>query len=114
MKKNDNIIANKKQKRKQFIKMFYKNNKILYGFTIIVLLTTSIMVVGISYLLQVATDIALAGNSSEILKLSVLTVGVICLLTMNWMVERSIRNRYIKKALVQYKTYVFSRITKKI
>lgn len=113
MKKSKNTKAFNKQKRKQFSRMFYKNNKFMYVFTIFIIFATSIIVVGISCLLQITTDIALKGDSSKLFKLSAMTIGLICLLTFNWLFERSVRNKYIKKALIQYKSYIFSRITKK-
>ena len=100
-------------KRNHIYKTFYCKNKLFYLITIIILIINSVLVIGISTLLQEATDIAMYGELQNLSKVIIVTLFVIATLTVNWVIERTVRNGFIKKAITQYKSYVFEKISQK-
>lgn len=102
-----------KQRRKKIVETFYKNNRLGFVATVFILTYGSVLVVGISSLLQQATDVALGGELKELVRIILMTVGIIVLLTINWLCERIVRNRFIEKAEKQYKEYIFDKIINK-
>ncbi len=113
MKGKNEYMNEVKQRRKKMTAVFYKNNKLRFAATVFILAYGSILVVGISSLLQQATDVALGGEVKELIRIILMTIGIIVLLTINWLCERIVRNRFMEKAQKQYKEYVFDKIINK-
>lgn len=102
-----------KSGRKLFVSQLYKNNKGSFAGTLIILVFNAVLIVGIAYLLQIVMDAAASGTVEQLVKILVFALLYIGCLTVGWLVERSVRNRFVEKAIRQYKSYVFDRITKK-
>ena len=98
---------------KEFIRTFYQNNKLCYSITLLAVIVQAIMDIILAYLLQEVIDIAVSGGKKDLLHMLMVTVIYIIFLVVVLLIVRQGKSSFMRKAMKQYKGYVFERITKK-
>ncbi|WP_310604553.1 ABC transporter ATP-binding protein [Anaerosporobacter sp.] len=90
-----------------------KKNKLNFIMTMISLIYNAVLLVGVAVILQNILDVATSKDISNIKGTIIMSCIYIILLSIGWLVERHFRNRFIERAMCQYKESVFSGILKK-
>lgn len=98
---------------KELRRSFYHKNKIMYGAALLGVCVDSILVVLLAFLLQKIMDVA-TGTAND----SIPSIIIMCLIyagcmLVNSLILRETRNRFIKRAMLQYKETAFHKISGK-
>ena len=98
---------------KEYKKIFYKNNKIELILAIIVMELSICLDIATAYILQVVMDLA-TGNCTRGFKevLELIAVFLVVMVVF-WIFSRTIKYRFYQKAITNYKSHVFHKISKK-
>lgn len=102
-----------KMNKKGYIQIFYNKNKWNFVMTMIGTLVVSLLSVGLAVLLQKITDATMRGDIYDILNLLVSSCFFILLLLIGQLVVRYFKNRFLTRAVVQYREKVFEDIMNK-
>ncbi len=94
-------------------KLFYKNNHVNFVITMIVLFFNVTMLTGVAVFLQKILDIAVNGRKNDIVHMFLVTVLYVLVLGCGWLLERYFRNRFIERAMKQFKDYIFEQLMMK-
>lgn len=93
--------------------IFYKGNKICWGFYVILVMLDGVMNLVLSVILQQITDAAVDKDMNQLIRVCILSgvtlVGVILLTKAQYYTEA----KFLKRAMSQYKNEVFSQLMKK-
>lgn len=103
----------KQDSSKRIKSVFYEKNHLNFVVTLIVISLNSVLIVGLSYFLQKATDLAIEKNLVDMQAIVVgglLTIGC---LVINWLIERIAKNNFLERAERQYKEMVFEHLMQK-
>lgn len=109
----------KKRKRtsvkqgKEFIRTFYRNNKLCYSIALVAVIGQAILEIILAYLLQEIMDIAVTGGRKELVDMLIVTALYIVSLVIILLIVRQGKSSFMKKAMKQYRGFVFEKITKK-
>lgn len=109
----------KKRKRtsakqgKEFIRTFYRNNKLCYSIALVAVIGQAILEIVLAYLLQEIMDIAVTGGRKELVDMLIVTALYIVSLVIILLIVRQGKSSFMKKAMKQYRGFVFEKITKK-
>lgn len=109
----------KKRKRtsakqgKEFIRTFYQNNKLCYSIALVAVIGQAILEIVLAYLLQEIMDIAVTGGRKELVDMLIVTALYIVSLVIILLIVRQGKSSFMKKAMKQYRGFVFEKITKK-
>lgn len=107
-------MADKKQKSKALIKQFYKNNKLPFAVAIIAYTGSAVIMLGVSWLLQVVLDfISGIDTGFEFWHLLVITLGLIVVTLVGYFFTYHSEPRFLCKALFQYRQHIFEDLMKK-
>ena len=94
-------------------KHFYKNNRLNFILASFSLLYSGVAFIFIAVLMQKILDIATTKDVTQIKGAIFMSLGYVILLGSGWLMERYFRNRFIEKALKQYKDRIFTLIMQK-
>lgn len=98
---------------KVYRQVFYKRNKLNYVLTIIGTIGFSALSVMLASVLKELMDLAGGGTMAELKKCLLLSVGMLALYCAVFMVLRSTRYNFLRKAVVGYRSLAFRDITAK-
>lgn len=93
-------------------KMFHKNH-LNYIVAMFAILVNAVLLVAVAVFLQKVMDLAVSGTVKDIYKMAIAGIVYIVVLDLFLLLERHFRNRFIEKALSQFKEEVFERISRK-
>lgn len=102
-----------RRRRRQFVHKFYEHNKLSFTIAMVTLLINSALDVWIAYIMQELLDTASNGTIDRILQLLVMALIYAAVYFITILCANFTRNRFVRRALVQYKAYAFQRITEK-
>ena len=98
--------------KKEFIRQFYKKNKLNLILSIISSILLGILMLVISIILQVVIDIASNGTINQLYKVGLLFIGLVVVGILVYLLNNTVIPCFIAKAIKQYKQYAFSLIVK--
>lgn len=99
--------------RKEFIKQFYRSNKLLFIVTLIAMVLLAGVNLLFSYIIQEVTDLAMGKELEPLLDMLLFSIGTIIFFVLVYQLQRFTYARFMERSMSQYKNYVFSQITKK-
>lgn len=102
-----------RRRRKPFVHTFYERNHLMFLIAMATLLVNSALDVFIASIMQELLDTATGGTTQRILQLLFMAVIYAAVYFVTVLCANYTRNRFVRRALVQYKAYVFQRITEK-
>ncbi len=102
-----------RRRRRQFVHKFYEHNKLSFTIAMVTLLINSALDVWIAYIMQELLDTASSGTIDRILQLLIMALIYAAVYFITILCANYTRNRFVRRALVQYKAYAFQRITEK-
>jgi ABC-type multidrug transport system fused ATPase/permease subunit len=94
-------------------KEFYKNNHLNYFISILVVIANAALQVAIAFILEILIDVARKGDITEFWRDLTLAAIVMLSTVFASILRKIFLNRYIKRALNQYKNKVFEKILDK-
>ena len=98
--------------KKEFIRQFYKKNKLNLILSIISSILLGILMLAISIMLQVVIDIASNGTINQLYKVGLLFIGLVVVGILVYLLNNTVIPCFVAKAIKQYKQYAFSLIVK--
>ena len=100
--------------RKQLLAQFFYQNKHYFVFAILATFGMSVVNLGISWLLQQVIDVMTGtGDTFDLQTLTLISIGLILgILVIGWIMFQS-KPKFNARAMLQYKDYAFSLLTKK-
>ncbi|WP_426349741.1 ABC transporter ATP-binding protein [Alloiococcus sp. CFN-8] len=102
-----------KNKRKSYIKAFYTGNKLLFTVALLTLLTTVGTYLFYSWMLGEVLDIVSGGTINQLWELVKIAVVILVLSLGQSALMYWSRARFVQRALYQYKSLVFSKLSEK-
>jgi ATP-binding cassette, subfamily B, bacterial len=102
-----------KQQNNLYKKQFYKNNHLNFAGTVITLLIFVAIQISIAVVLQIFLDVANGGTLKEFWRAMVIFILVMGAMVVTQFMKRIFMNHFMKRALQQYKNYIFGRILNK-
>lgn len=94
-------------------KLFYKDNKVLYALSIATLILSAACLMGVSVILQMFIDVAADGTTKELKDMIIAAAIFIVVFVLVLLCKKIFLNRFIKKAMIQYKSFVISKVLNK-
>lgn len=98
--------------KKEFIRQFYKKNKLNLILSIVSSILLGILMLAISIILQVVIDIASNGTVNQLYKVGLLFIGLVVVGILVYLLNNTVIPCFVAKAIKQYKQYAFSLIVK--
>lgn len=98
--------------KKEFIRQFYKKNKLNLILSIVSSILLGILMLAISIILQVVIDIASNGTVNQLYKVGLLFIGLVVVGILVYLLNNIVIPCFVAKAIKQYKQYAFSLIVK--
>lgn len=98
--------------KKEFIRQFYKKNKLNLILSIISSILLGVLMLAISIILQVVIDIASNGTINQLYKVGLLFIGLVVVGILVYLLNNTVIPCFVAKAIKQYKQYAFSLIVK--
>ncbi|MCI9231902.1 MAG: ABC transporter ATP-binding protein [Lachnospiraceae bacterium] len=105
--------STQKQRAKEYIREFYRNNRANFTLAVIAATLSSGMQVGIAYLLKELTDVSMSGDLGTLAGLVRTAVAFLLLTVGIWLLDRRFRHNFIRKAVEGYRNKAFDAITSK-
>lgn len=102
-----------KQSAREYIHVFYQNNRLNFALAVIATTLSSGMQVGIAYLLGEMTDVSMSGNLGTLAGLMRTAAVFMLLVVAIWLLDRQFRHNFLKKAVEGYRNKAFDAITAK-
>ena len=102
-----------RRRRRQFVHKFYEHNRMSFTVAMVTLLINAALDVWIAYIMQELLDTASGGTIDRIWELLLMAVIYAAVYFITILCANFTRNRFVRRALVQYKAYAFQRITEK-
>ncbi len=104
----------KTKQRRQYTAQFYRNNKLQFSVAFLVRLLTIGLNFGITWVLQQMLD-AVSGEPGalSLSVLGILTAGIVLMIISFKQITYWSEPGFMKRAMMQYKNYAFSRLTRK-
>lgn len=103
----------KSKANKAYKKQFYHKNRINFIGAVIGIIGLAGINIGIAYILQITLDTAAKEDLDKFKQAIVVTAIYLVIIVFVLNFKRIFYNRYLKKAIYQYKNYVFEQIMKK-
>ena len=104
---------NTRLRRRRFIQAFYEKNHLIFFIAMVTMLFHSALDVLLAYIMQELLDTATGGSIRRILELLFMAGTYAAVYFMTVLCANFTRNRFVRRALVQYKAYAFQKITEK-
>lgn len=111
LKKERIIIMN--SENRMLKRQFYLNNKVYFFISIICLIIKAACQVVFAYWVQRLFDISVEGNMNDLLQTAIYIIIYFIIVVVNELILHVVKNQFIKKAMYQYKDYVFGKIINK-
>lgn len=102
-----------RQRRRRFVHKFYEHNHLAFIIAMVTLLINSALDVFIAYIMQELLDTATGGTIQRILELLLMAGIYAAVYFVTILCANFTRNRFVRRALVQYKAFAFQKITEK-
>jgi ABC-type multidrug transport system fused ATPase/permease subunit len=99
--------------RKEFTSKFYERNIAAFSAALIGIIVSSALDIAVAYILQELLDSATGTDTGRLVNLMIFSVGFFAVIAVNEFILRETRNRFLRKAMKQYKEHVFNKITQK-
>ncbi len=103
----------RKQVAKEYINEFYRNNRINFILAVTTAVLSSMMQVGIAYLLKELTDVSMSGSLNVLWNLVRTAVAFMLIMVVIWLLDRQFKHNFMKKAVESYRNRAFNAITQK-
>lgn len=97
----------------EFTSTFYRHNHLNFIATLVILVFNAGMMLGVAFLLEWAMDTAIEGSLERLGKLTIIAVGYLFAMIAGWLLDRYFKNRFMEKAMRQYKSYIFEKMAQK-
>lgn len=95
------------------VQVFYRRNKLNFGFTLVLSLILGVLNLFTAYLFKQVIDIASGGSIDDVIQLLITAMVYIVIYIVIANIRKYFRNRYLKRASVQYKNHCIQRIVEK-
>lgn len=102
-----------RQRRRQFIRQFYRGNKAAFICTILLQPITVGINVGMAVVCQMVIDVITGDSNRTLSQVFFYAVGILFVFVTALLLERIVKPRFIERAMCRYKEYAFSELTKK-
>lgn len=97
-----------------YTSLFYRRNKFLFGLALAVGLATTALNLGITWVMQQMIDtVSKAPDALPVQTLAVYTASILLLIVLFKVVTYFTKPQFMQRAMLQYKDFVFRRLTKK-
>lgn len=106
-------LFKKKDIRLNLRKQFYYKNKLNYFMTLSNTFLTTLLYIAFAFVLKMFFDIATGGAISDLVHMLLIVMGLIIIYIIISFMLRYFKNRFITKALYQYKGFVFNKVLEK-
>lgn len=104
----------KHKNRKEYISQFYRHNQLLFFLAFLISLLTDALNLGITWLLQQMIDtVSQVPGAMSISTLAILTAVLLVLIILFKVLYYWTHPQFMRRAMLQYKDFVFRRLTKK-
>lgn len=115
---NQNTVANQQSSTlhpdvKNYVKLFFKENKLVAFLSMIVFIALSMIFTAISWILQIIFDYMAGKGSYSLTTILLLVVSFMLVISLIFALKRSAYPRFLEKAMNQYKESVIKRLLKK-
>lgn len=94
-------------------KQFYVKNKLNFCFAIISYVLITVINVATAFILKLIMDVAVSGSLKDMKKLFLYSMIYLAGLVVMMLIKRRYNNNFIRKAMVQFKEFAFSRLLDK-
>lgn len=94
-------------------KQFFQNNRMNYVMTIVMQTIFSAVSISISFLMMLTIESIEFTDTKRLKQAGVLLVIILVVYAASGYIQKIFRNRFLKKALYQFKSYIFERLLKK-
>ena len=102
-----------RQRRRQFVHKFYEHNHLSFAVAMATMLMNAALDVWIAYIMQELLDTASNGTVERIIELFLMAVIYAAVYFTTVLCANFTRNRFVRRAMIQYKEYAFQKITEK-
>lgn len=104
----------KNKLRHQYTSQFYRQNKLSYAVTFLISLLTIALNLGITWVMQQMLDtVSQVPGALSISSLGLLTAEIIILIIVFKLISYHFMPRFMQRAMIQYKDFLFRKLTKK-
>lgn len=99
--------------RKEFTREIYRGNRLLFAGNLLALFLMAVLEVCVSYFMQQIIDTATGGTLAGLGRVSIGVLTAVALNSVFWYISFKLLNRYLERAMRQYKEHAFARIVRK-
>lgn len=98
---------------KEYRKIFYKNNMIMFGLAMLVTAIGALIEIYTAVLLEKLLDVSIDGTMEELLELVFFALAFIGIMAVCWLAQREFKFRFMKQAVESYRNKAYEDITRK-
>ncbi|MBE0296588.1 ABC transporter ATP-binding protein [Gardnerella vaginalis] len=115
---NQNTVANQQSSKlhpdvKNYVKLFFKENKLVAFLSMIVFIALSMIFTAISWILQIIFDYMSGKGAFSLTTIFLLVASFMLVISLIFALKRSAYPRFLEKAMNQYKESVIKKLLKK-
>ena len=115
---NQNTVANQQSSKlhpdvKNYVKLFFKENKLVAFLSMIVFIALSMIFTAISWILQIIFDYMSGKGAFSLTNIFLLVASFMLVISLIFALKRSAYPRFLEKAMNQYKESVIKKLLKK-
>ena len=115
---NQNTVANQQSSKlhpdvKNYVKLFFKENKLVAFLSMIVFISLSMIYTAISWILQIIFDYMAGKGAFSLITILLLVVSFMLAISLIFALKRSSYPRFLEKAMNQYKESVIKKLLQK-
>lgn len=115
---NQNTVANQQSSKlypdvKNYVKLFFKENKLVAFLSMIVFIALSMIYTAISWILQIIFDYMSGKGAFSLTTIFLLVASFMLVISLIFALKRSAYPRFLEKAMNQYKESVIKKLLKK-
>lgn len=111
--KKEGLTPCQKARRKEFTSRFFYKNRFHFAVFLFCSFTDVLLSAGMAWLLQIVTDIAAGESNMKFITVVYILLGTIASVIFFGMIHRYSKNLALKRGMVNYKEYAFSKLTEK-
>ena len=105
-----NVIMGK-SKFREYKRIFYSRNKVMYGLAIFTTAADGLMQVYVAVLIKKLLDVAIGGTMEGLWELVLTSLGFILAEVLIWLGKREFKPRFVKRAVTAYRNKAYGDIT---
>lgn len=98
---------------KEYRRIFYKNNKIMFGLAMLVTAVGALIEIYTAVLLEKLLDVSIDGTMKELLELVFFALVFMGIMAACWLAKREFKFRFMKRAVESYRNKAYEDITRK-